>query len=114
MLRGTLLPGLPEGLDHAAEADLCADLNSGALPAGRLVIERAGYDQESSLVLFATAAELLPHILLAGAFGSPAEPIIRSWAATGRIPVALLRVLARRCRPPGRRHPQEWIVHYRL
>ncbi|GGV89026.1 hypothetical protein GCM10015535_41560 [Streptomyces gelaticus] len=92
MLHGTLLPGLPEGLDHAAEAGLHADLNSGALPAGRLVIDRAGYDQDSSLVLFATAAELLLHILLAGAFGSPAEPIIRSWVATGRIPVALPRV----------------------
>lgn len=43
-----LLPGLPEGLDHAAAAGLHANLNSGALPAGQLVIDRAGYDQESS------------------------------------------------------------------
>ncbi|MGW0884602.1 hypothetical protein [Streptomyces sp. NPDC002671] len=92
LLRGALLPGLPEGLDHAAVSGLHADLNSGALPAGRLVIDRAGYDQESSPVLFATAAELLLHVLLAGAFGSPAEPAIRSWVATGRIPVALPRV----------------------
>ncbi|WP_180293166.1 hypothetical protein [Streptomyces mirabilis] len=43
-------------------------------------------------MLFATAAELLLHILLAGVFGSPAEPVIRSWVTTGRIPVALPRV----------------------
>lgn len=88
LLGAALLPGLPEGLDHAATG-LYAGLNSGALPAGRLVIDRAGYDQESSPVLFATATELLLHILLAGAFGSPAEPVIRSWVATGRIPLTL-------------------------
>lgn len=60
-------------------------------PAG-LVIDRAGYDQESSPVLFATAAELLLHVLLAGTFGSPAEPVIRSWVTTGRIPLPLPRV----------------------
>ncbi|MEU9849805.1 hypothetical protein [Streptomyces sp. NPDC047985] len=92
LLCGALLPGLPEGLDHAAEAGLHADLDSGALPAGRLVIDRAGYDQESSPVLFATAAGLLLHVLPAGAFGSPAEPVIRSWVATGRIPAELPRV----------------------
>ncbi|MFJ9587775.1 hypothetical protein [Streptomyces acidicola] len=92
LLRGALLPGLPEGLDHAVATGLHADLNSGALPAGRLVIDRAGYDQESSPVLFATATELLLHILLAGAFGSLAEPAIRSWVAHGRSPLALPRV----------------------
>ncbi|MFF0287801.1 hypothetical protein [Streptomyces sp. NPDC005262] len=92
LLRSALLPGLPEGLDHEAAHGLWAYLNSGALPAGRLVIDRAGYDQESSPVLFATAAELLLHVLLAGAFGSPAEPVIRSWVATGRIPESLPRV----------------------
>ncbi|MEV6212543.1 hypothetical protein [Kitasatospora sp. NPDC051914] len=90
LLRGALLPGLPEGLDHAAADGLHA-LTSGALPAGRLVIDRAGYDHESPPVLFATATELLLHILLAGAFGSPAEPVIRSWVASGRIPAALPR-----------------------
>ncbi|GAA3084405.1 hypothetical protein GCM10020000_83430 [Streptomyces olivoverticillatus] len=89
LLPGTLLPGLPEGLDHAAARGLHANLNSGALPAGRLVIDRAGYDQESSPLLFAMATELLLHILLAGAFGAPAEPLITSWVATGRIPAAL-------------------------
>lgn len=89
LLGGALLPGLPEGLDHAAVAGLHAELNGGALPAGRLVIDRAGYDQEPCPVLFATAAELLLHVLLAGAFGSPAEPVIKSWVVTGHIPVAL-------------------------
>ncbi|MES9521105.1 hypothetical protein [Streptomyces capoamus] len=86
LLPGALLPGLPAGLDHAAARGLRANLNAGALPAGQLVIDRAGYNQESSPALFTTAVGLLVHVLLAGAFGSPAEPVIRSWVATGRIP----------------------------
>ncbi|MET7535548.1 hypothetical protein ACWGDS_36720 [Streptomyces sp. NPDC055059] len=91
LLRGALLPGLPERLGDEATGGLNANLDRGALPAGRLVIDRAGYDQKSSPVLFATAVDLLLHILLAGAFGSPAEPVIRSWVATGRIPESLPR-----------------------
>ncbi|WP_431683579.1 hypothetical protein [Kitasatospora sp. KL5] len=90
LLRSALLPGLPEELDHAAADGLHA-LTSGALPAGQLVIDRAGYDHDSPPMLFATAAELLLHILLGGAFGSPAEPVIRSWVATGRIAADLPR-----------------------
>ncbi|MFF8931109.1 hypothetical protein ACF1AO_27960 [Streptomyces longwoodensis] len=86
LLPGALLPGLPAGLDHAARTGLWADLNAGALPAGQLVIDRAGYHQECSPALFTTAVELLVHVLLAGAFGSPVEPVIRSWVATGRLP----------------------------
>ncbi|WP_369262149.1 hypothetical protein [Streptomyces sp. R35] len=86
LLPGALLPGLPARLDHAAAMGLWANLNAGALPAGQLVIDRAGYNQESSPALFTTAVKLLVHVLLAGVFGSPAEPVIRSWVATGRIP----------------------------
>ncbi|MEU4091573.1 hypothetical protein [Streptomyces sp. NPDC026673] len=89
LLRGALLPGLPERLDHAVTDGLRTYLDSGALPAGRLVIDRAGYGHESSPVLFPTAAELLLHILPAGAFGSPTEPILRSWVTTVRLPLAL-------------------------
>ncbi|MEU6972359.1 hypothetical protein AB0A71_32500 [Kitasatospora aureofaciens] len=89
LLPGELLPGLPEELDHAVGRGLDPYLNSGYLPAGRLVIDRAGYDRESSPMLFATAAELLLHVLLAGAFGSPVEPLVTSWVATGRISAAL-------------------------
>lgn len=89
LLPGTLLPGLPEELDHAVGRGLDPYLNSGYLPAGRLVIDRAGYDRESSPLLFVTAAELLLHILLAGAFGSPVEPLVTSWVATGRISAVL-------------------------
>jgi hypothetical protein len=53
------------------------------------VIDRAGYDQESSPLLFSAAADLLLHVLLAGAFGAPVQPMIRSWATTGRLPSAL-------------------------
>ncbi|MFF8710200.1 hypothetical protein ACF07T_01980 [Streptomyces sp. NPDC015184] len=86
LLHGVLFPGLPEGLDHAAVSGLDADLGSGALPAGRLVVDRAGHDQDSSSVLFPTAVALLLRVLLAGASGSPVEPVIRSWVATGRTP----------------------------
>lgn len=89
LLHGGLLPGLPEGLDHAVAAGLHRDLGSGALPAGRLVIDRAGYDQDSSPALFSTAAELLLHVLLAGSFGSPVESVVGLWVATDRMPVAL-------------------------
>ncbi|MFJ3304733.1 hypothetical protein ACIPSA_16725 [Streptomyces sp. NPDC086549] len=100
LLRGALLPGLPERLvDHGVLDGLHAELNRGALPAGRLVIDRAGYEKESSPVLFATAVELLLHILLAGAFGSPTELAIRSWVATGQIPLTLPRIDHD---PPGR------------
>ncbi|MGW5769363.1 hypothetical protein ACWEVY_09465 [Streptomyces longwoodensis] len=50
------------------------------------MIDRAGYHQECSPALFTTAVGLLVHVLLAGAFGSPVEPVIRSWVATGRLP----------------------------
>ncbi|MGQ4378802.1 hypothetical protein ACN6K9_001519 [Streptomyces sp. SAS_267] len=86
LLPGALPPGLPARLDDAAAMGLWADLNAGALPAGHLVIDRAGFNQESSPALFTTAVKLLVHVLLAGVFGSPAEPVIRSWVATGRIP----------------------------
>ncbi|MFD3806666.1 hypothetical protein ACFWTC_24360 [Streptomyces sp. NPDC058619] len=52
------------------------------------MLDREGYEQDPSPPLLATAAELLLHVLLAGAFGSPVEPVIRTWVATGRIPVA--------------------------
>lgn len=48
LLPGALLPGLPARLDDAAAMGLRANLNAGALPAGQLVIDRAGYNQESS------------------------------------------------------------------
>ncbi|MEU9108356.1 hypothetical protein AB0D54_29305 [Streptomyces xanthophaeus] len=86
LLHGALLPGLPGGLDDAVVDGLRPDLDRGALPAGHLVIDRAGYGLEPSPALFETAAELLLHVLLAGAFGSPVAPVIRSWAYTGRIP----------------------------
>ncbi|MFG2819740.1 hypothetical protein ACGFX4_09965 [Kitasatospora sp. NPDC048365] len=89
LLPGTLLPGLPEGLDHAAVHGLQPYLDSGALPAGRLVVDRAGYDRESSPLLFAKATGLLLHVLLAGAFGVPVEPIVASWVETGRVPASL-------------------------
>ncbi|MFF2145007.1 hypothetical protein [Kitasatospora sp. NPDC058190] len=59
--------------DRHESTGLRADLYSGALPAGRLVIDRAGYDQESSPLLFSAAAELLLHVLLAGAFAAPSN-----------------------------------------
>ncbi|MET8625262.1 hypothetical protein ABZW30_16170 [Kitasatospora sp. NPDC004669] len=89
LLHGPLLPGLPEGLDDAVSTGLRADLYSDALPAGRLVIDRAGYDQDSSPLLFEAAAELLLHVLLAGAFGAPVQPVVTSWVATGGTPTAL-------------------------
>ncbi|MGW7108647.1 hypothetical protein ACWGHU_21060 [Streptomyces xanthophaeus] len=86
LLPGALLPGLPEGLDAAVLGVLHPVADRGALPAGHLVIDRAGYGPESSPDLFGTAAELLLHVLLAGAFGSPADPLVTSWTATGRVP----------------------------
>ncbi|MFG2754351.1 hypothetical protein [Streptomyces xanthophaeus] len=86
LLPGPLLPGLPEGLDEAVLGVLRPVADRGALPAGHLVIDRAGYGPESSPDLFGTAAELLLHVLLAGAFGSSADPLVTSWTATGRVP----------------------------
>jgi hypothetical protein len=81
------------------------NLNAGVLPAGQLVIDRAGYNQESSPALFTTAVELLVHVLLAGVFGSPAEPVIRSWVATGRIPDVTVQSW---CRSVGMEGPGQY------
>ncbi|WP_354638120.1 hypothetical protein [Kitasatospora camelliae] len=89
LLPGTHLPGLPEWLDHAPVTGLRTHLASGTLPAGRLVIDRAGHGRDSSPLLLVTATELLLHVLLAAAFGMPQEPVITSWVDTGRIPAAL-------------------------
>ncbi|WP_037605692.1 hypothetical protein [Streptacidiphilus rugosus] len=88
LLPGTLLPGLPEELDRAATRGVQAGLESGVLPAGRLVLDRAGHDQESSPLLFAMAAEFLLHILRARSLGEPAEPLVAAWVATGRLPTS--------------------------
>ncbi|MFG2842633.1 hypothetical protein ACGF12_05585 [Kitasatospora sp. NPDC048296] len=90
LLHEPLLPSLPEGLDDAVTAGLYPYVNSWTLPAGRLVIDRAGYDRESSPLLFSAAAELLLHVLLARAFGAPAEPVLGSWVTTGGAPAAPL------------------------
>ncbi|MFD7100620.1 hypothetical protein, partial [Streptomyces xanthophaeus] len=74
------------GLDDAVLGVVRPATDHAALPAGRLVIDRAGYGPESSPELFGTAAELLLHVLLAGASGSPADPLVTSWTATGRVP----------------------------
>ncbi|MEV8322723.1 hypothetical protein [Kitasatospora sp. NPDC056731] len=64
------------------------------------MIDRAGYDRDSSPLLFATAAGLLLHVLLAEAFGSSARPAVRSWAATGRITAPPPSLLHQKSAPP--------------
>ncbi|MEV4560053.1 hypothetical protein AB0K51_24100 [Kitasatospora sp. NPDC049285] len=89
LLPGALQPGLPDWLGETPVTGLRPHLDGGALPAGRLVIDRAGYDRESSPLLFVTAARLLLHVLLARACGAPAGPIIATWAESGRTPLEL-------------------------
>lgn len=76
-----LLPGLPPEFGHAVASGLAQDLTTGDVPAGRLVIDRGGYDEESSPLLFMAAGRLLLRVLLAGAHGAAPEPVVESWVA---------------------------------
>ncbi|GAA2148401.1 hypothetical protein GCM10009760_40390 [Kitasatospora kazusensis] len=80
LLGGGLAPGLPQEFADPVADGIADDVRLGGAPSGVLLIDRGGFDRESSPLLFMAAGRLLLRMLLAISRGTSPEPVAEFWA----------------------------------